>query len=166
MVFFARSMRELSFSKLMEIYIEGNRENGQEFYPEEPEGRQLQLAEERFYHYLREDFFPTAGAVYGILEENGEYISALRLEPYQDGLLLEGLETAPRHRRKGFGKKLMLEVLAQFPGEKIYSHVGKTNTPSLMLHESCGFQPVLEYSVYIDGSVNSFCRTLCHNGEL
>lgn len=165
MVFFARSMRELSFSKLMEIYIEGNRENGRDLFPEEPEGRQLQLAEERFYHYLREDFFPTAGAVYGILEENGEYISALRLEPYQDGLLVEGLETAPRHRRKGFGKKLMDGVLAQFPRKKIYSHVGKKNAPSLALHASCGFQPVMEYSVYIDGSVNSFCRTLCRNGE-
>ena len=69
----AKTMKELSFSALMEVYLEGNRENGKDSYPEEPEGSQLMLAEQDFYNYLTQVFFPTEGAVYLIWEEQGRY---------------------------------------------------------------------------------------------
>ena len=158
----ATRLRELSFGKLMEIYAEGNLENGRDHWPHEPEARQTALAEQDFYQYLREVFFPTPGAQYLIWEADGCYVSALRLEPYQDGLLLEALETAPQHRRKGYAVKLVQAALNRAGNVKIYSHVSKKNVPSLHTHKKCGFRRILEYSVYADGSVNDRCCTLLH----
>ena len=123
-------------------------------------------AEQDFYQYLREVFFPTAGAVYAVWEENGTYITALRLEPYRDGLLLTALETAPEYRRRGYAQKLIEAVLEELPGEKLYSHVSKTNAASLRTHISCGFQKILDHAAYLDGSVLRSSCTLCHEPRL
>lgn len=158
----ARKMNELSFSKLMEVYEEGNLENGQDFWPEESQWRQIALAEEAFYDYLQQVFFQTDGASYLIWEEDGRYLSALRLEPYRDGLLLEALETSPKYRKMGYGTYLVSAAL-EYAGEiKIYAHVGKKNAASLRTHQKCGFQRILEYAAYADGSVDDRCCTLVH----
>lgn len=162
MLLVAKNLGELSFGHLMEVYEEGNRENGVERWPELPEGQQLLLAEQDFLQYLREVFFPVPGAVYCIWEEGGRYVSALRLEPYRDGLLLEALETAPAERRKGYGEALIGAVMQRCGHSKIYSHVGKWNEPSLKIHQKCGFRRILEYAVYADGSFNHVCCTLLH----
>lgn len=157
----AKSLRDLSFGKLMEVYAEGNLENGRNLWPDEPEGRQIALAEQEFYQYLKQVFFLTKDARYLILEGNNRYISALRLEPYQDGLLLEALETAPEFRRKGYGEALVRAALETVEGIKVYSHVSKRNVASLRTHEKCGFVKILDHAVYADGSVNDVCCTLC-----
>lgn len=162
MLIIARKLNELSFGKLMDVYAEGNLENGQDLWPDEPEGRQIALAEQEFYHYLQQVFFKTEGAQYLIWEVNGRYCSALRLEPYQDGLLLEALETAPESRRMGYAASLLQAALETVAGTIVYSHVGKRNTASLRTHEKCGFVRILEHSVYADGSVNDRCCTLCY----
>ena len=74
-------LKDLSFSRLMDVYEEGNRENGAEFWPELDASQQLLRAEQDFYQYLREVFFSTEGAVYCVWEERGSYVSALRQEP-------------------------------------------------------------------------------------
>lgn len=162
MLIIAEHLRELSFSGLMEVYEEGNRENGAEQFPDEPEMRRLQLAEGDFYRYLREIFFPTDGAKYAIWEVEGAYVSALRLEPYRDGLLLEALETAPGRRRKGYALALVQAVQARLGQGKLYSHVRRDNIPSQKLHERCGFRIISHTAVYIDGSVNPHADTLCY----
>ena len=96
----ATRMRELNFYALMDVYREGNEENGAAAYPRADEAEQLLLAEQDFYQYLRESFFQTEGAFYAVWTEKGYYVSALRLEPYQDGLLLEALETRIKQPRK------------------------------------------------------------------
>lgn len=157
----AHSLSELNFSKLMEVYAEGNVENGEYFFPEETPERQKMLAEERFGEYLREDFFRQKGACYAVLEEQGEYLSALRLEPYEDGLLLEALETKPNCRKKGYARELMRLTFARLPaGTKVYSHVSKRNEPSLAVHRACGFRVYLDYAVEVDGTVTRRCVTL------
>ena len=156
----ADKFHKLNFGHLMTVYEEGNLENAREFFAHLPEEQWLMQAEQAFYQYLTEVFFPTPGAVYAIWEENGEYVSALRLEPFGDGLLLEALETAPRHRRQGYGEKLMRAVSAEFPG-KIYSHISKRNAPSLAIHKKCGFVQVLDHARYIDGSIAHNAVTLC-----
>lgn len=158
----AKSMRDLFFGKLMDVYAEGNQENGRDLWPDEPEGRQIALAEQEFYQYLQQVFFRTKDARYLILEEDNRYISALRLEPYQDGLLLEALETAPAYRQKGYGAHLMQAAIETVGTTKVYSHVAKRNTASLRTHEKCGFVKILDHAVYADGSVNDVCCTLCH----
>ena len=158
------ALAELDFSQLMEVYQEGNSENAREFYPREEENVGILLAERDFYQYLKESFFPSTGAVYAVWIEGGRYVSALRLENYQDGLLLEALETHPDHRRKGYAVKLISAVSAEMKGcgySKIYSHVGKRNAASLNSHKACGFQRVKEHAVYIDGSVTDRACTLC-----
>lgn len=160
MLYIAKNLHQLNFRQLMEVYEESNTENGAEFFPGESAGQQLLQAEQGFYQYLREDFFSEPGAVYCLWEEQGRYISALRLEPYKDGLLLEALETRPDSRRKGYAQKLICAVLAQTE-EKIYSHVSKRNTASLRTHEACGFYRIAERAVYIDGSVRPDSCTFC-----
>jgi len=163
MLLLAENMNAFTFSKLMDVYVEGNLENGQDLWPELSQNEKLLRAEQAFYQYLNEDFFKTTGAVYAIWEENAVYLSALRLEPYQDGLLLEALETAPEFRKKGYAVALIEAVKSEFPG-KIYSHVGKRNIASLRTHEKCGFQRFLDHAVYIDGTVARNAYTLCYDG--
>ena len=161
MLYIARKLKELDFRQLMDIYEEGNLENASELWPEEPVGQQLLLAEQSFHQYLRECFFPTEGACYCVWTEKGKYVSALRLEPYQDGLLLEALETKPAERRKGYAEALLRAVLTEVGERKLYSHVSKRNTPSQAVHEKCGFRRILEHAVYADGSVYTNSCTFC-----
>ena len=158
-------LKDISFSKLMAVYEEGNKENAEEFWPDMEEGQRMLRAEQEFYQYLREVFFPTEQARYYVWEEQGVYLSALRLEPYRDGMLLEALETHPSHRRKGYAAKLIQAVQEACPNVKIYSHVGKRNTASLKTHEKCGFRRIADQAVYADGSVNSRSYTLCWEGK-
>lgn len=156
-------LEKLNFSALMAVYVEGNRENAALLYPDLSEAQQLLRAEQDFYAYLSDTFFHTSGARYAVWEENGTYVSALRLEPYRDGLLLEALETLPQRRRQGYAAALITAVQACLAGEgsgKLYSHVNRRNQASLAVHRRCGFQKVLEFASYIDGSVNSRAVTL------
>ncbi len=155
------SMKNLPFGALMEIYAEGNRENGQELWPQEPPGRQQALAELDFHQYLRQCFFVVPGAFYALWEQEGIPVSALRLEPYRDGLLLEALETAPEHRGRGYAKSLIRAVIESLGSGKIYSHITRSNVISRTVHLACGFQKILDYAVYIDGTVTSRSDTWC-----
>ncbi len=156
-------LRELNFSALMDVYAEGNAENAEEFYPNEDRNTAILRAEEFFYQYLSHSFFSVKDAVYAVWEEKGMYFSALRLEPYRDGLLLEALETHPDYRRQGYAKKLLLAVLQwlrQQGSGPVYSHIHKRNTASLQTHLSCGFERISEQAVYIDGSVTDRSCTM------
>lgn len=157
MLILIRNMRDLRFRELMQVYSQTNRKTGLEEWPNLPADFAREMAEQSFYQYLKEVFFPTANAFYAIWEEQGHYVSALRMEPYRDGLLLEGLETVPEYRRNGYGLRLIRETLKHLSGQGetiIYSHVHKKNLPSRALHEKCGFQIISDYASYIDGSVN------------
>ncbi len=155
----AYRLEELSFLKLMEVYIEGNEENGAELYPHLSKQRQILEAEQDFLQYLQEGFFDRPGDVYCLWEADGEYKAALRLQRYQDGLLLEALETPPQHRRRGYAKALVRAALAQFPEERIYVHIAPWNEASIRVHEGCGFRKVSETAVYADGTATDRAGT-------
>ena len=160
MLLIAKGLEELDFSALMDIYIEGNREKADEY----GDGGLLR-AEREFYDYLREDFFRQKGAFYAVWTEKGRYVSALRLEHYQDGWLLEALETAPDYRKLGYAKALMAAVLEQMGDAVVYSHVSKRNEASLRTHYACGFERYLDHVVYLDGSVTNRAVTLRYHGR-
>ncbi len=143
-----RNLRDLPFSAIMEVYLEGNQKKGD-----------LLTAEQDFYQYLKEGFFTQPEDCCCLWQVQGKPVSALRLQSYQDGLLLEALETAPEHRRKGYAESLVRAVLAAFPDRKIYVHIEKRNKASALLHEKCGFSRILEHAVYADGSVTSRAAT-------
>lgn len=153
------ALHKLDFAKLMAVYEEGNRENGEEFYPDLSPNEQILRAEQDFYAYLQTGFFTQPGDLYCIWEENGSYVSALRLESYQDGLLLEALETRPECRRQGYGERLIRAVLDVLRPEKVYSHIGHKNAPSQAVHHKCGFRKIADHARYVDGSVNHRCGT-------
>ena len=155
MLLIAKRLEELDFSALMDVYIEGNREKAEEY----GDGGLLQ-AEREFFDYLREDFFRQKDAFYAVWQVGGQYVSALRLEPYGDGWLLEALETAPNHRKQGYAKALMAEVLDMMGESVVYSHVSRRNEASLRTHYACGFQKHLDHVVYLDGSVSNRAVTL------
>ena len=149
-------INDLRFTDLMEVYIESNTANGIEKYPYLSSFEQLREAETDFYQYLSSVFFRQQAAIYFIWEEDGRYLSALRIEQYDDGLLLCGLETVPSARGQGYAFNLISAVLshlAEHGSGTIYSHVSKKNLASLKAHEKCGFQIMKEYAVYSDGSV-------------
>lgn len=160
MLYWAYRLQDLDFRQLMEVYEEGNLENAEIFYSDAPRNQWLRLAEDAFYQYLRDTFFRIPEAAYAIWLVDGRYVSALRLEPYRDGLLLEALETDPRHRNKGYAAALMREVLKEVKGKRVYSHVGKRNAASLAVHEKCGFYRISDTAAYIDGSVDRKAYTL------
>jgi RimJ/RimL family protein N-acetyltransferase len=156
MLIIASRMQELKFSALMEVYGEGNAEEGALLYPNESRAEQLILAEQAFYQYLSQCFFAVEGAVYALWKLEDRYASALRLEPYGDGLLLEALETAPDLRRQGYATALIrgvLDWLSQHGPMKVYSHISRRNQSSIRTHLACGFRKILDHAVYADGSV-------------
>ena len=155
-----KKLEELDFPALMEVYIEGNEEKAADYG-----AGGLLRAEREFFEYLQEDFFKHAGAFYAVWRVEGRYISALRLEPYQDGWLLEALETAPEYRGRGYAKALVTAVLEYLDGAPVYSHVSKRNEASLRTHSACGFEKYLDHAVYVDGSVSQRAYTLRYNME-
>ena len=156
MLLIIRKLSELHFSKLMNVYRESTTNTGIERYPYYSDEEQRFHAEADFYHYLKSVFFRQPNSFYAIWEDSGDYKAALRLEPYCDGLLLCALETAPEARKEGFATALIEAVLYYLRErniETVYSHVSKTNIPSMAVHRKCGFQIIKNHAVYSDGSV-------------
>ena len=157
------SMKELNFSQLVAVYEESIHKSGMENYSDLSENVQYLQAEQDFYGYIKL-FFEQEGSICAVWAPEGGYQAALRLEPYADGLLLAGLETAPGSRRKGFAKALIeavVEKLEDVGKMIVYSHVDKQNFASLSIHAYCGFERTKEYAVYSDGSVLHSSCTLC-----
>ena len=159
-------LRDLQFGQLMMVYEESNRHNGEANYPYLSLEEQFMAAEQDFYRYLQLFFKEKNGFVL-ILSNGRRYISALRAERYKDGYLLEALETLPDQRNRGYAGKLVRELLtwADERNLPIYSHVSKSNFPSISVHRKCGFRKILDYAVYVDGSVNDRACTLRYHKQ-
>lgn len=165
MVKFFNRFGSLPYSALLEIYEGSLESSGRELAPNASEYEQRFLAEQELYTFLSDCFFKTPGAFYALWQEDGHFCSALRMEPYQDGFLLEALETAPRLRKRGFAEMLIRETIIALPHgtRKVYSHIAKSNQASLTVHTRCGFQKILSYARGIDGSVLSDHVTMLYS---
>ncbi len=155
-------LEKLNFGMLMQLYEETNlKANG---LPG------LLDTEQAFYQYLREIFFKTNSAFYAIWVDNSQYVSALRIEPYREGLLLAALETKPSERRKGYASSLIRSVLMMLrdsdPCVRIYAHIHKKNIASQRVHALCGFQKTADFAAYIDGSISHDAYTYCYAADL
>ena len=156
------SLKELDFSQLADVYSQSCRESGDMNYGKFPEAQRIFLAEQDFFGDLR-CFFRDKNAFYAVWEADGRYVSALRMEPYRDGLLLEGLETAQEMRGRGYAKLLVSSVLCELMSSDktvVYSHIDKKNAPSLCVHRACGFEMIRDCAVYADGSVSHKAYTM------
>jgi GNAT superfamily N-acetyltransferase len=134
--------------KLMDVYAESNRENAGYFFPDADLREGIARVEEGFLRFLDEEFFAADGSTYWVLSENGEWVSALRTSRISDGLYyIEALETAPEHRRKGHGAKLLKEVIRTLGEDgpfRICDCVSKRNTASVNTHLAAGFSIAAE----------------------
>ncbi|MBO5952585.1 MAG: GNAT family N-acetyltransferase [Oscillospiraceae bacterium] len=158
-----RSCLELKYNEIMDVYGESLRNAAKTEYRGFDRNEAVILAEQDFYAYIREVFFCTEGAVYVVWEEKDHYISAARVEPYEGGLLIAGLETKPDCRNQGYGYKLLSALVAYCEVSNLsalYSHVEKRNAPSLTVHEKCGFERISESAIYIDGIVSGEACTM------
>lgn len=158
-------LSQIRFGQLMQVYAEGAAENGADSYPYLSTNEQILRAEQDFFAYLQSGFFTQPGDLYCIWEEQGQYVSALRLQQYQDGLLLEALETHPAHRHRGYAQKLILSVFDELKPNRVYSHIGHKNMPSQATHHACGFRKISDSARYADGSVNSRCGTYLYESK-
>ena len=152
------TMAELPFGKLMEICRQSNRENGEQWAYESPE-RQMALAEQAVYAYLRQCFFTRPGSKYFIWEQQNKAVCALRCESYADGWLLTALETDPDYRRKGYATQLLEAVLLHLGTGKVYAHIHQDNHASKSVHLRCGFIKVKSGARMLDGSYSSLHDT-------
>lgn len=159
-------MSELNTEQLLRVYRQTILEQGLANYPDLSRAQQIVRGESDFLSYLREDFFPLRGAFYCLWIVNNRYVSALRFEPYRDGLLLEALETEPDERERGYAFALVSDVLSFLKNSDftvVYSHIAKKNNSSIRLHQKCGFQRISDSATLINGSVsNRFC-TMAYN---
>lgn len=112
--------------------------------------------------YLLNHFFGKEDCVCLVWEEDGVYVSALRMEPFRDGLILTALETKPDCRRRGYAQKLVQSAMEYAAGRKVYAHISKKNKASLALHKKAGFQKILDHAVYLDGDISTSSITMCY----
>lgn len=161
-----KRMNDLRFSDLMEVYMESNSTTERQIHSFRTPFEQLRETELDFYAYLKSVFFQQKNSFYAVWESGGRYVSALRIEPYCDGFLLCGLETAPYARQQGYAYQLISATIAHLAEQgsgTIYSHVLKKNTASRKVHEKCGFHICKDYAVYSDGSVLHSSYTLVYD---
>ncbi len=171
------SFESLDFPKLMGVYYESNVENAAEFFPDEADPEKgRRMVEQKFYYYLKDDFFRREGVRYYALEADGQWVSAVRLFPVSrsDGekpeagaakaWYAEALETAPSCRRKGFARKMMLLLFDRLGSEgqfEITDTVSKTNAASLQFHLDCGFEVYRDPACCIlNGKINENAVTM------
>lgn len=159
------NFRQLDFEELLHVYEEDIRADGFKLYFNESTEQQLRLAERDFADYLRCTFFSQKDAAYCVLQDEGQYICAARLEEYENGYLLSALATRPGYRRMGNGKRFLSALLTHCAGEgkvPIYSHVSNKNNASMGLHLQCGFRIFKDTAKYLDGSVHADSKTLIY----
>ena len=158
-------LADIDFRQLMDVYEEWNRINGKSVYGKFPANLQMLYSEQDFYAYLVE-FFREPSARYAVWIHDGRYVSALRLEAYNNGLLLNALETRLDTRNCGFAKMLIKSVLNDLRSKGsgvLYSHIQKNNAISIRAYLSCGFSVFSDSAVYLDGTIRPDSYSLSLN---
>lgn len=156
--------RNLDFFLLTKVYQQSNDEKASQMNHKLSNNERALLVQQDFIDYMHA-FFCQSGSFVAVWVEDGEYCAAARVEPFEDGFLLNGLETSPDYRNRGIGTNL-LQSIVSYVQEKnlkpLYSHVSKSNHPSLRVHDKCGFVRIKDCARYIDGSVYWSSCTLCY----
>lgn len=155
------SFRKLKTTQLLQVYQESIILAGKQQYPHLSDNFQILEAEQDFYSFLR-DFFGQKDAFLAVWDVEKKYVSALRIAPYRDGVLLTGLETAPDSRKMGYAVNLMCETMGYLSGlgvHKVYSHIRKDNVASIGVHQKAGFHRINESAIFLDGSADVYSGT-------
>ena len=141
------SYAELDGLRLMTVYAESNHENTEYFFPDMTDKvLAVKKVEKGFLQFLRDEFYAGPGPAYYVLEEAGEWVSALRMNELEPGFYyLEALETRPGYRQRGYASRLLCEVIAHLKQRgpfRLCDCVDKKNEASVRTHLACGFRVV------------------------
>lgn len=154
----AEHLDELRFDELAEVYhydLEVEGVDDRDFLPEE----WLSCMKAEFWGFLsarffsREERFGNVRPFYAIWEVGGQYVSAVRVRVYEQGFLLEALQTREDARGKGYASALLEAVtayLAQWGHFQVYAHVRDWKTQVRNLLEARGFRKIQDYAVRKD----------------
>ena len=157
------SLHGVSYRELMDVYEESILHSGKNLLPRGDANAQRLEGEQSLYDYMENVFFSADEAILALWEENGSYCCALRAEPFEDGFLINALETRPDRRQKGYAKALLTRVVSYLKekSEKpVYSHIHMDNKASRCLHEGVGFVAHPEkVTILLDGSKAPDCIT-------
>jgi len=159
-----RSMSDVNVEQLLDVYLQSNREIGEHNFPNDSAQQQLRKAQDLFISFLSDDFFCQKSSFYALWEHERRYMAALRVEPYCDGVIIAGLETALGARERGYASALLSDVINYLRStgcKKVYSHVLKNNKVSLHIHSKYGFRLILEHARLLDGTVTQRYCTMC-----
>ena len=157
----ASNYSDLDERKLMDIYAESNYENTDYFFPDEKDKAvAVRQVEQGFCDFLRNEFYANEGNECWVLDEDGVWVSALRLSLIEKGLYyLEALETAPACRKHGYATILLEGVIEELKKEgsfRICDCISKKNAASLRVHEKCGFRIVSDEGFdYLQNEANA-----------
>ena len=157
------SAKNADFSALSAIYEERIFADGKKNYPREDASVQYLLEQQTFYSYVR-NFLENQQGIWALWRAEGSFVAACRLEQYQDGFLLTGLETLPSARGKGYATAVVnaaLQYAANVGVAAVYSHVAKDNYGSLAVHKKCGFTVISDTALLLDGTAENKSCTLC-----
>ena len=160
----ARDITEISYTQMCEIYETTILADAATNFGAMDSNLAVILAQQDLYGYLRQVFFKVSGARCGFWIVDDVACAALRIEPYDEGYLISGLETAPDKRRKGYAEALVRSTVAYLFAEgvlRVYAHVMKENISSMNLHSKVGFQKISEKATFIDGTVSADACTFC-----
>ena len=155
--------------KLMDIYRQSNIENIAYFFPDAGnEETGLAMVENSFMEFMEEFITREENRCY-IWEEEGEWLSALRVERFDGYWFLEALETRPDRRKRGYAERLMIAVIQRLRGYGrviIRDSVSKNNEASIALHRKCGFFIETENGVdYPGGEPDAGCYGMAYFEE-
>lgn len=159
MLLIAKSLDELRFEELAALYRYDLEVEGFEDGMCELDDDWFLEKRSQFRIYLSARFFskpdcrPGIRPFYAIWEEEGRYVSAVRVNVYEQGLQLEALQTGEAWRRQGYATALVnavLEYLAQRGSFPIYAHARDYMTYVHNMLERAGFHEILDYAVRKD----------------
>ena len=140
---FRHMTKEEMYRMVHNVYSEASYEIAKDKHPEMQDlSKAIQEEEQYFVEKFLGKFMSKDENTYYVWEENGEWVSALRLTKLDGFYFMEALETAPEHRGKGYASELIKALIQKFKEYEqvvIRSNVRKTNIASLATHEKCGF---------------------------
>lgn len=151
------TMQEDEMLRLVQsVYPEGCLDNARWNHPDCGDLTEAIWEQEQGFVGFLKEFLAEERNRYFVWEEDGQWVSALRLTKLPECEYLEALETAPVHRKKGYGEKLIravVDALRQDGSVVIRDNVSKKNLPSLAIHKKCGFIIEEENGTnYLDGT--------------
>ncbi|MBO4495285.1 MAG: GNAT family N-acetyltransferase [Clostridiales bacterium] len=80
------------------------------------------------------------GIILKMVDENGKIIGSVRAKKEKGTAYIGKLMVHPDHRRKGYGKRLLLEIEKYYPGARYELFTSTRSVDNIRLYESIGYR--------------------------